>query len=142
MQTSSSLGVLKRCTALHCMIPSCLLLLVLVKLPQPTDAFAFTASLHDSNACKPLTKSVGNKISSASLLKSALGEILGNGDNDDFDDSTSEAELANQLAAASGGSAVIDLPDEISSSFMQYALSIILGRVRNFSSVYTCLSTF
>ncbi len=35
-----------------------------------------------------------------------------------------EAELANQLASRS-----VDLPDEISSSFMQYALSIILGRV-------------
>mmetsp|Transcript_26510 Transcript_26510/g.38011 ORF Transcript_26510/g.38011 Transcript_26510/m.38011 type:complete len:957 (+) Transcript_26510:67-2937(+) len=121
------------CTALHDSILS--LLLVLVKLPQPTDAFAFTASLrplkqplYDSSVCKPFTKSIGNKISSTSLLKSALEEILGNGDNDDVDDSTSEAELANQLAAVSGGSAVIDLPDEISSSFMQYALSIILGR--------------
>ncbi len=40
-----------------------------------------------------------------------------------------EAELANQLASRS-----VDLPDEISSSFMQYALSIILGRV----SFFTC----
>jgi hypothetical protein len=38
-----------------------------------------------------------------------------------------EAELANQLASRS-----VDLPDEISSSFMQYALSIILGRVSSF----------
>jgi hypothetical protein len=41
-----------------------------------------------------------------------------------------EAELANQLA-----SRCVDLPDEISSSFMQYALSIILGRVSFFFHV-------
>jgi hypothetical protein len=46
----------------------------------------------------------------------------------------SESEIAlraNALladAAASNNDRVIDLPDEISSSFMQYALSIILGR--------------
>ena len=41
-----------------------------------------------------------------------------------------EASRANDLLAAdaSGGDGVIDLPDEVSSSFMQYALSIILGR--------------
>jgi hypothetical protein len=53
--------------------------------------------------------------------------ILPNNDNNNINNnfnSVTEAELANQLASRS-----VDLPDEISSSFMQYALSIILGRV-------------
>jgi hypothetical protein len=36
--------------------------------------------------------------------------------------------LAADASASGGNNNVIDLPDEVSSSFMQYALSIILGR--------------
>jgi DNA gyrase subunit A len=42
-------------------------------------------------------------------------------------DGATEAELANTMAAESSKDC-IDLPDEISNSYMQYALSIILGR--------------
>ena len=47
--------------------------------------------------------------------------------NDDYISESEVAARANAMLATNGNN-IIDLPDEISSSFMQYALSIILGR--------------
>ncbi|KAL7538953.1 hypothetical protein ACHAXR_011946 [Thalassiosira sp. AJA248-18] len=69
-----------------------------------------------------------NNPSSSPPLKSQSTDEAGSYDPDAYLTESEIATQANDLLTSTSSQNVIDLPDEISNSFMQYALSIILGR--------------
>jgi hypothetical protein len=99
------------------------LLLLICSIPS---SHSFTAS---SRQTPSIVTTINNPSSSSTSLQSSL---IDNAESYDPQESLTESQIASTanelLLSSSSNHNVIELPTEISNSFMQYALSIILGR--------------